>query len=133
MNGVCLCGKVRFEVGGRFERITQCHCESCKKLSGGVGTTSGRVRTESISILEGADLLTTYQPDEGTKKTFCSECGSNLFGGGWPDSEFTSVRLTTLEPPFVGKVTAQIYLRSVAPWETLSDDGAERFDGPYGE
>jgi hypothetical protein len=133
MNGVCLCGKVRFEVEGPFERITQCHCESCKKLSGGVGTTSGRARTESVRILEGADLLTTYQPEEGTKKTFCSECGSNLFGGGWPDSEFTSVRVTTLEPPFEGKVTAQIYLRSVAPWETLPDDGAERFDGPYGE
>jgi hypothetical protein len=133
MNGVCLCGKVRFEVEGPFERITQCHCESCKKLSGGVGTTSGRTRTESVRILEGADLLTTYQPEEGTKKTFCSECGSNLFGGGWPDSEFTSVRVTTLEPPFEGKVTAQIYLRSVAPWETLPDDGAERFDGPYGK
>jgi hypothetical protein len=133
MNGVCLCGKVRFEVEGPFERITQCHCESCKKLSGGVGTTSGRARTESVRILEGADLLTTYQPAEGTKKTFCSECGSNLFGGGWPDSEFTSVRVTTLEPPFEGKVTAQIYLRSVAPWETLPDDGAERFDGPYGK
>jgi hypothetical protein len=131
MNGRCLCGKVRFEVTEAFTRTAQCHCTNCKKISGGAGTASGRARTGSIRILEGADLLTTYQPEEGTKKTFCSECGSNLFGGGWPDSEFTSVRLSALDPPYEGKIGAHIYVRSLAPWETLPDDGAERFEGSH--
>jgi hypothetical protein len=133
MTGRCLCGKVSFEVDGPFERITQCHCTSCKKTSGGVGTASGRARSDAIRILEGRELLHIFQADEGSAKTFCSECGSNLFGGGWPETEFCSVRLTTLEPPFEGKVSAHIYVRSLAPWETLPDDGAERFEGPYGE
>jgi hypothetical protein len=133
MTGRCLCGKVRFEVTEPFSRVSQCHCTNCKAISGGVGTTSGKARAEEIRILEGAELLTTYQPEEGTKKTFCSQCGSNLFGGGWPDSESSSVRLSALEPPWEGRVTAHIYVRSLAPWETLPDDGAERFDGPYGE
>lgn len=132
MNGVCLCGKVRFEVTEPFERISQCHCTNCKKISGGIGTASGKARTASIRILEGSELLHTYQPEEGTAKTFCSECGPNLFGGGWPESEVTSVRLSAIEPPPDGRIVAHIYTRSLAPWETLPDDDAERFDGPYG-
>ena len=131
LEGSCLCGGVRFEVDGPFERVSQCHCTSCKKISGGVGTASGRARTEAIRIVAGEELLRTYQPSEGTAKTFCSECGSNLFGGGWPQSEHASVRLSALETPFEQKPSAHIYVRSVAPWETLPDDGAERLDGPY--
>jgi hypothetical protein len=108
--------------------VTNCHCASCKKISGGGGTASGRARTEEIRILEGRDLVTTYEPEEGTKKSFCSRCGTNLFGGGWPDSEFTSVRLSALDEPFEGPLEAHTFVRSLAPWEVLPDDGAERYE-----
>jgi hypothetical protein len=127
LTGVCLCGAVRFEVDGPFERVSQCHCTSCKKISGGVGTASGRARSSDIRIVEGEELLRTYQPAEGSAKTFCRVCGSNLFGGGWPHSERCSVRLSALEPPPEERPQAHIYVRSVAPWETLPDDGAARF------
>jgi hypothetical protein len=128
MTGRCLCGAVRFEVDGPFETVTQCHCTSCKKLSGGVGTVNGRARSASIRILDGADAVRTYQPPEGSAKTFCSVCGSNLFGGGWPDSERCSVRLTTHDEPLAQKPESHVFVRSVAPWETLPDDGAERYE-----
>jgi hypothetical protein len=119
---------VRFELPDEFKAVVFCHCATCKKLSGGVGTANGRVRTESIRLLAGDDLVRTYQPDEGTAKTFCSVCGSNLFGGGWPDSEFTSVRLSAIETPFDQRPDAHLYVRSLAAWETLPDDGLERFE-----
>lgn len=111
-----------------FERVAACHCESCKKLSGAGGTVSGRVRTDAIRLLTGEDLVRSYQPEEGSAKTFCSECGSNLFGAGWPESEHTSVRLSALEEPYEGRIGSHIFVRSLAPWEVLPDDGAERFD-----
>jgi hypothetical protein len=128
LRGSCLCGGVRFEVTEAFETVTQCHCTSCKKLSGGVGTVSGRVGTDAIQVLAGQELLRTYQPDEGSAKTFCSACGSNLFGGGWPTSPKASVRLSALDSPFDRKPEQHIYVRSVAPWETLPEDGAPRYD-----
>ncbi|MBA2641429.1 MAG: GFA family protein [Actinobacteria bacterium] len=128
MRGTCLCGGVRFEVTQPFERVAACHCESCKKLSGGGGTVSGRVRTEAIRLVAGADLVKSFQPEEGSAKTFCSECGSNLFGAGWPASEYTSVRLSALEEPYEGRIESHTFVRSLAPWETLPDDGAERFE-----
>jgi hypothetical protein len=128
MRGSCLCGGVRFEIAGEFERVSYCHCTSCKKLSGGAGTVSGRARTDAIRIVAGDELVRTYQPVEGSAKTFCSECGSNLFGGGWPTSEHTSVRLSALDTPFDRGPEMHIFVRSVASWETLPDDGAERYD-----
>jgi len=128
LRGSCLCGGVQFEVTEPFERVTQCHCTNCKKLSGGTGTVSGRAPTEAIRLLAGENLVRSFQPSEGTTKTFCSFCGSNLFGGGWPDSEMASVRLSTIDSYFDVKPDSHIFVRSVAPWEVLPDDGAERLD-----
>ena len=110
------------------ERIRFCHCASCKKLAGGGATANFRAPSSSIRIVEGEDLVQTYTPAEGTAKTFCLACGSNLFGGGWPDSEFCSVRVTTLDDPPRDLPGAHVFVRSVAPWETLPDDGFERFE-----
>jgi hypothetical protein len=129
LRGSCHCGAVQFEVEGELEPRTFCHCATCKKLSGGVGTANARARSDSIRILAGRELLRTYQPAEGSAKTFCSACGSNLFGGGWPEAETASVRLSAIDSPFDARPSAHTYVRSLAPWETLPDDGLERFVG----
>jgi len=127
--GRCLCGGVRFEITEPFDRVGVCHCASCKKISGGAGTASGRVRTEAIRIVQGEELLTRYQPDEGSAKTFCSRCGTNLFGGGWPENPTAPVRLPTLVEPYEGRIEAHLFTRSLAPWEELPDDGAPHYEG----
>jgi hypothetical protein len=128
MRGSCWCGGVRFEISEPFVSASFCHCTSCKRISGGVGTANGRARTESIQVTEGRELLTTYQPDEGSAKTFCSGCGANLFGGGWPESEESSVRLSSIDEGLEQKPEWHSYVRSVAPWETLPDDGLPRYE-----
>jgi hypothetical protein len=126
--GSCLCGGVRFEVVEPFESVSQCHCTNCKKLSGGTGTVSAHARSSAIRIVAGSELLRGYEPPGGSRKTFCVNCGSSLFGGGWPESEIASVRLTALDVPLERKPERHIFVRSVAPWETLPDDGAPRFE-----
>ena len=128
MEGSCWCGGVRFELSEPFISLSFCHCTSCKRISGGVGTANGRVRTEWIDVKQGRELLTTYQPEEGSAKTFCSRCGSNLFGGGWPASERTSVRLSAIDSGLEQRPEDHIFVRSVAAWETLPDDGLPRYE-----
>ena len=128
LRGSCLCGGVTFELTEPFVRVSMCHCTTCKAISGGPGSATGRVPTSAVRVLTGRDLIRTYQPDEGTAKSFCGVCGSNLFGTGWPDSEVTGVRLPALDEPYDGKADMHIYVRSVAPWETLPDDGLPRYD-----
>jgi hypothetical protein len=126
LRGSCLCGGVQFEVTSEPVAVRYCHCASCKKLSGGAGTANARVPSESIRILDGEALLRSFQPDEGSAKTFCSRCGSNLFGGGWPEAPEVSVRLSAIDTRFDRKPEAHNFVRSVAPWETLPDDGLPR-------
>ena len=128
VKGSCLCGGVEFEVTGEFEPRSFCHCTSCKRLSGGAGTANARARSDEIEIVKGRELLRTYTPEGGSAKTFCSVCGSNLFGGGWPEREHCSVRLPAIDSPFDGKPTQHIFTRSVAEWETLPEDGLARQD-----
>jgi hypothetical protein len=128
MRGSCWCGGVRFQVEGPFVNLRYCHCTHCKKISGGVGTASGRARTENITVLEGRDSIETFLPREGAAKSFCRICGSNLFGGGWPDSEQTSIRLSAIDSGLDQKPEAHVFVRSVAPWETLPDDGLPRYE-----
>ena len=123
---------MKFEVTEPPDTLRYCHCESCKRLSGADATVNGRVPSTAIRILEGEDLLQTFQPPEGSAKTFCLACGSNLFGGGWPESETASVRATTFDEPFEARPSAHLFIRSVAPWETLPDDGLKRFEGRAG-
>jgi hypothetical protein len=130
--GSCHCGAVRFEVTEDFSAVRVCHCTTCKKLSGGVGTTNGRARTDTVRVVEGEELIRTYQPDEGSSKSFCSQCGSNLFGGGWPESEYSSVRVSAIDSPFDRKPEAHTWVRSVAAWEVLPEDGLDRFETTAG-
>ena len=52
-----------------------------------------------------------------------------LFGGGWPESEHASVRLSAIDDPLPGRPQKHTFTRSVASWETLPDDGLERVEG----
>lgn len=122
LHGTCLCGSVRFEVDASPEALRYCHCASCKKLSGGAGTVNFGVPPSAIRIVEGEELLQSFTPEGGSAKTFCRACGANLFGGGWPDTERASVRVTTIEEPVDAKIGAHIYVRSLAPWEQQPDD-----------
>ena len=119
---------MRFELTEEPGRLTFCHCTTCKKISGGAGTANVGVRSAAIRILQGDDVLRTFQPEEGSAKTFCAVCGANLFGGGWPESERASVRVPGLETRFQPEPGSHIFVRSVASWETLPDDGLERFE-----
>ena len=128
MKGGCLCGGVTFDVTEPFSRVSFCHCTTCKAISGGVGSATGRVPTSAVRVLTGRELITTYQPHEGLAKSFCSVCGANLFGTGWPDSDVTGVRLPALDEPYEGTPDMHIWVRSVAAWETLPDDGLPRHE-----
>ena len=128
LNGRCLCGGVKYEVDAAPETLRFCHCTSCKQLSGGAGTINFPAPPSAIRIVEGEELLQSFTPEGGSAKTFCKKCGTNLFGGGWPNSERCSVRVANIGDPIDAKVGAHLFVRSTASWETLPDDGAERFE-----
>ena len=128
LTGSCLCGGVRFEVTLPFLRANHCHCSRCRKHSGTFGLTQGRVPREGFRLLQGADLVRVYRPpDGGAVKAFCSECGSSLFGGTWPDGPEVSVRLGALDDDPGIRPQYHSFVDSRAPWDVVPDDGLPRY------
>jgi hypothetical protein len=128
LHGTCLCGGVKFEVDAEPESLRVCHCTSCKKLAGSGATVNFGAPADAIRIVAGEDLLQSFTPPDGSAKTFCRVCGTNLFGAGWPESGRASVRVPTIEDPVDAKVGVHLFVRSLAPWEMLPDDGAQHFE-----
>jgi hypothetical protein len=119
---------VRFEVTEPFLRWTNCHCSICRKHSGTFGAMTLRAARDSFRLLGGEELLRVYDPGAGyAKKVFCSECGSSLFGGQWPEGEEISIRAGALDDDPVLRPQLHIFVDSAAPWDELPDDGLPRY------
>ncbi len=75
--GSCMCGAVSFTVTAGLTRTNACHCEMCRKWSGGVffGTV---VPPDGIKIT-GEERLSIYPSSPWAERAFCATCGSSVF------------------------------------------------------
>jgi hypothetical protein len=126
LTGGCLCGRVRYEVGGELRGLVYCHCKRCQRRTGTAFSVAAVVGgPRAVTVTEGADQLRTYEPEEGFHKQFCDHCGSQLFTVD--DGEIRFVRAGTLdESPEVPVLWHQFVAYKV-PWHPLPEDGAPRF------
>lgn len=72
-----MCGAITYEVAGDLATFGACHCEMCRKWSGGVflGLTAP---ADQVSI-SGQDQMTVYTSSPWAERAFCKTCGSSLF------------------------------------------------------
>ncbi len=129
VTGSCLCGGVRFELTQTFRRASHCHCSRCRKHSGTFGLTQGRMPRDGFRLLRGEELIRVYRPAGGMAKAFCSECGSSLFGGTWPDGPEVSIRFGVLDDDPGIRPQYHSHTASAAPWDTIPEDGLPRHPG----
>ena len=81
--GSCLCGAVRFAVGGALTPPDACHCSQCRRQSGHYWASTDLPR-ERLTVT-GEEHVTWYRSSERVRRGFCSACGSVLFWDavGW--------------------------------------------------
>lgn len=74
--GGCHCGAVRFQVIVDKYKVDECNCSICLKK----GFLHLIVPPEKFTLLQGAEVLTTYTFNTGVAKhTFCRICGIHSF------------------------------------------------------
>jgi hypothetical protein len=77
--GSCLCGEVRFEIEGEFERFYLCHCEHCRKDSGSAHAANLFSSTATLRWASGEDKVSQFHlPATRHSRSFCCTCGSAL-------------------------------------------------------
>ena len=115
--GGCLCGAVRYEAAGDCENASYCHCDDCKKATGGPYTVGVLVNLSQLRITGEVKGYTTTD-DSGRKITrqFCPNCGSPLFTRAEKYPEFVFLKAGSLDEPEVIKPSCEVWTRCAVPW-----------------
>jgi hypothetical protein len=115
--GSCLCGQVRFEVQGAFERFFLCHCEYCRKDTGSAHAANLFTSTASLKWISGHEKVTEFNlPSTRHMKCFCSICGSALpYKHG--DAALLVVPAGSLDDEVRIRPDAHIFVASRANWD----------------
>src|SRR5262249_27552645 len=75
-SGGCHCGRVRFEVQGTPDEVSECNCSVCTRK----GYLHWIVPRASFRLLAGEDDLATYRFNTGVAQhRFCRHCGVASF------------------------------------------------------
>lgn len=128
-SGSCLCGSVRFEVIGEFERFYLCHCGYCRKDTGSAHAANLFTSTGKLVWLSGQDKIRQFTlPSTRHSRSFCLECGSAL-PGTQMDGTLVVVPAGSLDTEVSLRPTAHIFVSSRASWDRALEDvsSAERF------
>lgn len=72
----CLCGKVTFEANEDIKDVSACHCEMCRRWTGGPMLAAHLKDTPTIT---GEDNITWFKSSDWAERGFCSSCGTSLF------------------------------------------------------
>ena len=127
LTGGCLCGGVRFEVVEPLVSASYCHCMRCRRRTGTAASPQARIVPGSLRLLAGADLVGSYEPDQGFPKDFCTACGSALWSRNPVDGGVASVRLGAFDGDPGIRPSYRQFVAYAAPWEPIPDDGLPRY------
>jgi hypothetical protein len=120
--GSCLCGAVRFEVTGTFQRFYLCHCGRCRKDTGSVHAANLFATGSTLRWVTGEDKVTCFTlPSTRHSRCFCSTCGSAL-PSVQQEGALLVVPAGSLDSNVALKPDAHIFGSSKAHWEVGFDD-----------
>ncbi|MBD2344829.1 GFA family protein [Anabaena subtropica] len=74
--GSCLCGAIHISVKKMSTNMGVCHCQMCRKWTGGP---LFAVDCGSNISFEGKENITVFSSSEWAERGFCNRCGSHLF------------------------------------------------------
>lgn len=120
-SGSCLCGAVRFDIDGEFERFFLCHCEHCRKDTGSAHAANLFSSSAKLTWTSGEAQITQFTlPGTRHSRSFCRVCGSAV-----PMMQMNGMLLVvpagSLNSDVRIKPDAHIFVSSRANW----DDGLE--------
>ena len=133
IRGSCLCGGVRYEITGPLIGPANCHCTMCRKQHGAAFRSRARVQPTDFRWVQGEDLVKFYESSPGSRRGFCSVCGSpminristNAVTGGFNPAgatEMIGIQLSSLDDDPGVSPELHVFVDNKAPWFTITDD-----------
>jgi hypothetical protein len=120
--GSCLCGGVRFSIGGELQPIQLCYCSQCRKAQGTPFASNTPVKTDAFELTSGAELLKYFEASPGKERAFCGRCGSPVFSRRTALPDVLRIRAGLIEQPLPVRPSQHAYVSDKANWWTILDD-----------
>ena len=121
LHGRCQCGRIVYEVTPPIDHVTSCHCGMCRKAHGAAFATYATVKHAQFRFTQGSEFLKAYASSPTVKRSFCSECGTQLLWGD--ETRFpgnTSFTLATLDSAFEPAAPIRnIFMEDAACWDPV--------------
>lgn len=125
-SGQCACGAIRYEFDTAPGFIANCHCNDCKRASGGEMATFFAVPEDDFNLTRGAPKAFHYTANSGhgLDRNFCPDCGSRVFTSNleaFPKTIF--VQLGTVDRPGMADIAPKLemFVTRRLPWNTPLD------------
>ena len=83
--GSCLCGAVQVTASMGAVDVGACHCDKCRKWSGGPFL---ELECGADVDFDGAENISVYQSSRWAERGFCKICGSHLFMRAKADNSY---------------------------------------------
>jgi hypothetical protein len=126
MEGGCLCGAVRYRLGGAPSSSANCHCRSCRRASGAPVVAWITVRRSQFTILSGIPAV--FHSSPGVTRQFCSHCGTGLTYESERHPDTIDITTASLDDADAHPPTVDVWLEDKVSWQPTSPH-TEKFAG----
>ncbi|MDH3389200.1 MAG: GFA family protein [Gammaproteobacteria bacterium] len=82
----CFCGDVQITLKGQAELQAYCHCDSCRRWSGGPVNAFTLWQPGNVEVTQGLDKIAGFDGNPGSdhegvvsKRKWCKSCGGHVF------------------------------------------------------
>ena len=120
LSGQCHCGAIHYEMTPETVHHALCHCQDCRRASGGVAVSWGLVARDGLNITGEPKI---YASSEHGRRLYCGDCGTSLF---YTNEEIfpgqIDVQTATLDDPAAIPVQAQIQTAERIKWMAHLDE-----------
>ncbi|WP_019833069.1 GFA family protein [Sphingomonas sp. PR090111-T3T-6A] len=126
MTGGCQCGRVRYAVPIASDEAYLCHCNYCKRATGGVSIAFKNVRFADVTWTKSPPDW--YQSSPIARRPFCSACGTPL-GFQFLDGENMDLTVGSFDDPSRFRPTSNFSIETaLTAWMDASQLPGKRLD-----
>ncbi|HMG48059.1 MAG TPA: GFA family protein [Allosphingosinicella sp.] len=116
--GGCLCGAIRYRVKGLPQATSLCHCESCRRATGGPSLAWAIFAEGDVEITSGE--LAIYASSPGVERGFCARCGTSLSYARANRPGLFDVTTASLDDPEAFPPAVEIWTSERLCWEAAN-------------
>jgi hypothetical protein len=118
LTGGCLCGAIRYRATGAPTATSLCHCDSCRRATGGPSLAWAIFPEEAVEIVAGT--LAIYVSSPGVERGFCACCGTSLSYTRANRPGLFDVTTASLDDPDSCPPTKEIWMEERLSWEAAN-------------